>query len=100
MTTGVFAFTFAPSVPILEAEMTLHLAVFAAEGLYGESLLRLDFSYHVETSNHVIYVDGSNDVGASVAQMFTSLLTREFGQSAFRVRPVGNSGSNQRQVAA
>lgn len=99
MTTGVFAFTFAPSIPIIEAEMTLHLAVFAAEGLYGESLLRLDFTYHVDEPQRVFYVDGSNDVGAAVSQMFTSLLIREFGQSAFRVRPVGNIASNQRQVA-
>jgi len=88
MTVGVFRFSFSSDVPLDEAEMTLQLATFAVEGLFGTTRVRLDFGYHVDADHHMIVVDGSKEVGAAVVQVFAGLLLREFGEDAFRVERV------------
>jgi hypothetical protein len=86
VTADVFRFEFEPTVPLTEAEMSLHLAMFAVEGLYGEARVRLDASYHVDEARRAITVAGGTEVGAAVVKVFTRLLSREFGEDAFRVR--------------
>ncbi len=90
MTAGVFRFLFSTDVPLDEAEMTLQLATFAAEGLFGTPRVRLDFGYHVDADRQMLIVDGSKDVGATVVQVFTGLLLREFGEEAFRVERISS----------
>ena len=75
-------------VPLLEAEMSLHLAMFAVEGLFGQARLRLGMSYHLDEPRRAIFVDGTNEVGGAVVRIFTNLLIREFGEDSFVVRPV------------
>ena len=87
MTTGVHQFVFQPSVPIVEAELTLHLATYAVEGLYGEARVRLEVGYHVDNARRSITVDGGTEVGAALVKVFTRLLLREFGEDGFQVRP-------------
>ena len=99
MTVGVFRFSLSANASLDEAEMTLQLATFAAEGLFGTAQVRLDFGYHVDADRRVVLVDGSTEVGATVAQIFTGLLLREFGEDSFRVERV-NSNQNQPQEAA
>jgi hypothetical protein len=94
MTVGVFRFSFSVDVALDEAEMTLQLATFAAEGLFGTAQVRLDFGYHVDTDHRLILIDGSTEVGATVAHVFTGLLLREFGDDSFAVERVH---SNQHQ---
>ena len=86
MTANVFRFEFEPTVPLTEAEMSLHLAMYAVEGLYGSARVRLDASYHLNEGRRVITVDGGNEVGAAIVKVYTGLLLREFGEDAFRVR--------------
>lgn len=88
MTANVFRFEFEPTVPIIEAEMTMHLATYAVEGLYGEARVRLEAAYHLDDSHRSITVDGGTDVGAALVKVFTRLLIREFGEDGFRVRRV------------
>ena len=88
MTMDVYRFEFEPSVPANEAEMTLHLALYAVEGLYGQARVRLDASYHLDAPRNAIVVDGTGDVGAAVVRVFASLLLREHGEDAFHVRRV------------
>ena len=90
MTAGVFRFSFSNDVPLDEAEMTLQLATFAAEGLFGTTRVRLDFGYHVDADHQTLIVDGSKEVGATVVQVFTGVLVREFGEEAFRVERVSS----------
>jgi len=100
MAVGVFRFSFSPHVPLDEVEMTLQLATFAAEGLFGMARVRLDFGYHVEPARRVIFVDGSKEVGATVAQLFVGLLLREFGDDAFRVERMQSRPHQPLETAA
>jgi len=86
MTADPYRFEFDHAVPLVEAEMSLHLSLFAVAGLYGEARVRLDARYHLDEAGHAILVDGDTEVGAAVVQVFTSLALREFGETAFQVR--------------
>ena len=88
MTENVYRFKFEPSVPIVEAELTLHLAMYAIEGLYGQARVRLEAAYHLDAERRTILVDGGTEVGAALVKVFTRLLIREFGEDGFHVRAV------------
>lgn len=88
MTANVFRFGFVPAVPLTEAELTLHLAIYAAEGLHGEARVRLEVSYQLDRSANAIIVDGETEVGATLVKVFTHLLIRQFGEDGFHVRRV------------
>lgn len=100
MTVGVFRFSFSSDVPLDEAEMTLQLATFAVEGLYGPANVRLDFGYHVDGDHRAIFVDGSKEVGATVVQVFSGLLLREFGEDSFLVERVTSNRKEPEEIAA
>lgn len=86
MTPDMYRFELERSVPIDEAEMSLHLALFAVEGLFGQARVRLEARYHVDEPRNVIVVDATTEVGAAVVRVFTSLLLHEFGGDGFSVR--------------
>jgi hypothetical protein len=100
MTVGVFRISFSSKVPLDEAEMTLHLATFAVEGLFGAAQVRIDFSYHIDADRRAMYIDGSNDVGATVVQVYVGLLLREFGEDSFQVERVSEPAPQHEEVAA
>jgi len=108
MTANVYRFGFVPAVPLSEAELTLHLAIYAAEGLHGEARVRLDVSYQLDQPANAIIVDGETEVGATLVKVFTHLLIRQFGEDGFHVRraDAGVAGtadletSTQREEAA
>jgi len=83
-----FRFEFEPDVSLTEAEQTLHLALFAVGGLYGEARVRLEAAYRVDEICTAIGVDASTEVGAAVVKIYAGLLLKEFGEDAFRVRPI------------
>ena len=85
MTVGVLRFTFASDVPLDEAEMTLQLATFAVEGLFGAARVRLECGYQVDPDAHALLVDDTTEVGTAVVRVLTGLLLREFGEDSFRV---------------
>lgn len=86
----VYRFEIEKSVPLAEAEMSLHLAMIALEGLFSAAGLRLDARYSLDEPGRAIVVDGSTPVGASLVKVFTTLLTREFGEECFAVRRVSS----------
>ena len=100
MTVGVFRFSISGDVALDEVEMTLQLATFAAEGLFGSAQVRLDFGYHVDADHRLILIDGSTEVGATVAHIFTGLLLREFGEDSFAVERVHSHQNQPEEVAA
>jgi len=100
MTARVFRFSFSPVVPLDEAEMTLQLATFAAEGLFGMAPVRLDFGYHVDAARRAILVDGTQEVGSTVVKLFVGLLLREFCEDGFRVERVQSVEHQREEVAA
>lgn len=93
MAVDVFRFHFTSDISLEEAEMTLHLAVYAVEGLYGAAHVRLDVSYYVDEPRQVIIVDATNRVGMALVRVFANLLLRECGDEAFEVRRVDASSA-------
>jgi len=100
MTVDVFRFRLSSEVPLEEAEMSLQLATFAVEGLFGVARVRLEFAYHLDSPRQAILVDGTTEVGAAVIRVFTSLLLREFGEDAFQVERVNQAIHQPKEVAA
>jgi hypothetical protein len=78
-------FVFDPDASLAEAEMSLHLAMFAVEGLIGRVRVRLDAKYHVNEVGHSIIIDTGSAAGRLIVRVFTALLLREIGEQAFRI---------------
>lgn len=100
MFTNVYRFEIDHSVPLMEAEASLQLAIFAAEGLFGAARVRMDMAYHLDEPRWAIVADGTTAVGSAVIRMFTALLIREFGESSFQVQRVTPADSCPPAVAA
>jgi len=88
MTRDKFRFQFESDIPLDEAEMSLHLAIFAVEGLFGQARVRLDAGYALDVEAHALMIDAANEVGSTIVRVFTGLLVREFGEDAFEVQRV------------
>ena len=88
MITQAYRYKFRDGTDAADAEVTLHLAILAAEGLYGEARVRMDLGYFIDPTIGAIVVDASTDVGQDVNSMFTHFLIRQYGPGAFSVRPV------------
>src|SRR5690349_1650792 len=87
----VYRFHIGERVPLDEAEMSLHLAMIALEGLFSPAAVRLDARYHLDGPGRAILVDGSTPLGRSLVRVFTTLLCREFGDECFAVRRIPSS---------
>jgi hypothetical protein len=85
---GSFLFVLEPRVPLADAEMSLHLAMFAVEGLAGRVRVRLDCNYQVDGAKNAIVIDSSTHVGQMITRVFAGLLLREFGEDAFHIERV------------
>jgi len=97
---GVFRFGFQEDVSLVDAELSLHLAIFAVEGLFGVARVRLDVGYHVDEPRRVIVVDASSEVGEALVRVFANLLLREFGNDSFRVERVDSNPTPPVKAAA
>lgn len=86
MSDTVFRFSFRSGIDLTEVEATLHLAIVAAEGLFGEARVRMEVAYHIDAAHSVILIDGRTAAGDAVVRVFTAFTTREFGEDAFEVR--------------
>lgn len=78
-------FQFDQGVSLIDVEMSLHLAMFAAEGLYGRARVRLEAKYTFNQQDHTLAVDMRTEVGAAIVRLFTGLLLREYGEDAFEI---------------
>ena len=81
---GAFRFEFEQHVPLIAAETSLHLAMFAVEGLVGQVRVRIGLKYVLDEDAHAIVINGGR-VGQMVALVFAGLLLREFGEEAFQM---------------
>lgn len=78
--------TLKPGVRLSDAELTLKLALLAAEGLHGSRRTKAACSFHRDPLRHGLTLRANARVGATVARVLTSFLTHEFGKGAFSVR--------------
>jgi hypothetical protein len=97
MKSTAIRFAFEPTVSLAEAEMSLHLAMFAAEGLVGRVRVRLDATYQVDNARHAIVVDTRNATGRLIVRVFTALLLREIGEHAFYVQRIAQPSQRHPQ---
>jgi hypothetical protein len=82
---AVYRFKFKEAIPPKAIEETLFWAVFNAESVFGKPKVRLDASFIFDKGKKICVIDKTTDVGQHIAQIFTSLVTREFGEDAFKV---------------
>ncbi len=78
-------YTFKTTIPAGDVEETLLLAVLAAEGLHGQSRVRLEAAYDFDHERHACVIDCGSDVGRDICRVFTGYAIRELGEDAFRV---------------
>jgi hypothetical protein len=85
MNRDVRRYVFKASIPAPEIENTLLLAIVAAEGLHGQSRVRLDAAYSFDADKHAAVIDVGSEVGLDVCRMFTGFAIKEFGAGSFSV---------------
>lgn len=105
MSRDVYRYTFDEKTSLTEVRDSLFLAVFSAEGLHGRSQVRLDAAFCLDEKKHACVVDAATPVGRTIAQIFTGLLTRQFGEDSYTVErviepPEAEPGSGQTGGAA
>lgn len=93
-----YRFEIDASVDLVEVEMSLHLAMITLEGLFGTAAVRLDARYHLDEPGRAFTIEASTTVGAALVRVFTTLLSREFGDDSFVVRPLLGAGVDQPAV--
>jgi len=93
-------YTFSQSVSMREAEETLLLAILAVESLFGESTVRLDASFSIESSRRACVIDSSTDVGRAICRVFTGFVSREFGSEAFKIHRVDSPPATETSACA
>lgn len=100
MFAGVFRFSLNRHVPLEDAETTLHLAMLAAEGLFGKPRVAMEFRYDLVTEDHAIDVSADSEVGTTIARIFSGLLLREIGDGGFRIDNIESTCCQPNEVAA
>lgn len=80
-----YQYSFKRHVPIDEVQDTLTLSILGAEHLHGRARIRLDGWWRLDRQRRVCVINASTPVGADIAKLFTGYLSKEFGESAFRV---------------
>jgi hypothetical protein len=85
MARDIFRYTFAPDVPVEEAEATLLLAVLGAESLHGEAQVLLDAAHYFDPEHRACVIDAHTTVGRDLNRLFVGFVRREFGTDGFTV---------------
>lgn len=88
MSRDVYRYTFDEKTSLTEVRDSLFLAAFSAEGIHGRAQVRLDAAFCLDEKKRACVVDASTPVGRTIAQIFTGLVTRQFGEDAFTVEHV------------
>ena len=91
MSLEAYRYTFDKTLPLQDAIESLYLAIFATEGIHGRAQVLLDAGYALDQRKHTLVVAGGSVVGRTVSQIFTALLSRQFGEGAFRVEPIAEA---------
>lgn len=84
----VYRYTFEPTARIADARDSLFLSAFAAECLHGRAQVLLDAVFRLDPDRRTCVIEGATPVGRTIAQVFTGLLIRAFGEDAFTVERV------------
>jgi len=91
-TMQVCRFKFNKSLSREQIEEKIAFAVVAAECTFGQAKVRLNAAY-LAADNKVV-IDVSSPVGEHIAEVFTGLLIKDYGEQSFTVERVRNEGSS------
>ena len=83
--TSLYRYQFSESVEFADVEAAFVLAVFAAESLHGEALVRLEAAHAMDATTSSCVIDAGTIVGQELNRLFVGFLNREFGPDAFRI---------------
>ena len=100
MNHDLYRYEISSDLSMQTVEDSLALAVLTTESLHGSAQVRLDASFHVDREKHVCIVDAGTEVGRHIARIFTGYLTREFGETAFKVKRLNKDGATRVSVAS
>ncbi|MFH2000497.1 MAG: hypothetical protein ABIK28_12500 [Planctomycetota bacterium] len=84
----MYLFTFNSNLSMDDVRETLLLSAVAAESYYGNSKVKMDFSYSVSNEKPTCLIDAESEVGQHVARVFTGFLANQYGEDSFRVERV------------
>jgi hypothetical protein len=100
MSKEIYRYTFSATVPLLEVENSLLLAVLSTASLHGEAQVRLDAAHFLDVDRRVCVVDASTSVGRDLNRLFVGFVHREFGEDAFQVERVDTMPTRSGQEVA
>lgn len=84
----VYRYIFSESLAFDEVEASFLLAIFAAESLHGEALVRLEAAHAMDRLKRACVIDATTTVGQDLNRLFVGFLNREFGPDAFRIERI------------
>lgn len=84
--TEVCRFKFKDSISKEMIEGEIALAIITAECMFGQAKVRLNAAY-VASSNKAV-IDVSSPVGEHIAEVFTGLMTKKYGEDSFSVERI------------
>ncbi len=85
MSVPAYLYRFEDWVERQHVDDSLSLAILAAEGIHGESRVRLAEVPTLDWTTRTCWVDATTPVGRTIARVLTCLLSREFGDQGFCV---------------
>ena len=80
-----YQYTFEPAVPAEQIKDCLFMAAVAAECLHGRESVRLDASFQFNPADKTCTVRGGNEIGSTIARVFSGFLVQRLGEDAFKV---------------
>ncbi len=80
---SVCRFKFAKGIDKKLIEAQIAIAIIVAESTFGQSKVRINAAY--DLVGRSVIIDVSSDVGEQIAQVFTGLITHQFGEDKFSV---------------
>jgi hypothetical protein len=99
MSQDVYRYRFTQDTPMEEVEITLMLAVLAAESLHGAAQVRLDAGHCLDAAQRACVIDAGTEVGRHLNRLFVGFLRQEFGADAFRVERLAEAPQLQPAAA-
>lgn len=88
MDSAAYRYKFRPHIDLGDPLDALLWAVSAAEGLFGQARIRMDFDHAVDPTIGVIVIDASTLIGQVINCVFTAFLFRKFNRTAFDIQRV------------
>lgn len=79
-------FSFHSTVPMLDVEETLRLAVLAVECLHGEDRVRMESRASIDLRRRRCVIETISEVGRTLALLFGGYTRREFGSDRVRLQ--------------